>query len=637
MKLEEFLNSYTKSEFQGVKLDSHYPAALELQNYVPSEFDNFMDNQVQEWLQLGVMKIWEEVRFESEPEIPTVVCPLGVEPKKPRALWDGRYVNEFCRDIPFHMDNAAKVAEMAWLHTYFFKLDHKNGYLHVPLDRSCWKFFGVYWKGVYYVITVLPFGWKSSPLIYHTITEALAMYLRSLGIPMLCWIDDMFGSTEQYFREALDEHQFQAAMRSMVVTTIVLFKAGYFLGTSKCCLIPEKVMMYLGIECDSLHGRFFIPQERISKYLPILQNLITRQWVSFAELEKIVGKLVSLECAVPAGMWYTREQYATLRKSGISSSSRKIVKEKKNLKSTPQLIEEWSMWIFFLSANTGAPWKLFQNIYLHADISSDASGRAYAGVIDFPNGPFKIVAGEFDEAMLQEDIQVKEGEALRATLQLLIEEFPTQLKGKTLMCKIDNQVLKAVIERKGTSQNLALNNIGKQIYWLQQIGQFYISLQYVKSQLNVADKFTREAPGLEVSISHFVFMKIWNKWGPFEWDIMALPDNENKDPQGKKLSFFSRYHDLGTSGVDIFAQNLQFLDNIYCFPPIPIVGMVLKFLEQQQKDCIMVVPAINAPWVNLMSSYIVDLMVLVNPFDTKAFTVLNASGKRIPKNIRMQC
>ena len=144
---------------------------------------------------------------------------------------------------------------------------------------------------------------------------------------MLCWIDDIFGSTEQYFRGALDEHQFQSAMRSMVVTTIVLFKAGYFLGISKCCLIPEKVMTYLGIECDSLHGRFLIPQERISKYLPVLQNLITRQWVSFAELERIVGKLVSLECAVPAGKWYTREQYASLRKSGISSSSRKTVKE----------------------------------------------------------------------------------------------------------------------------------------------------------------------------------------------------------------------------------------------------------------------------------------------------------------------
>ena len=252
-------------------------------------------------------------------------------------------------------------------------------------------------------------------------------------------------------------------------------------------------------------------------------------------------------------------------------------------------------------------------------------------MIDFPNGPFKIVAGEFDDQMSQEDIQVKEGEALRATLQALVEEFSLQIQGKTLVCKVDNQVLKAVIDRKGTSQNLALNNIGKQIYWLQQVGQFYISLQYVKSAHNVADKFTREAPGLEASLSHFAFMKIWDKWGPFRWDLMASSANVNRDPQGRKLSFFSRYYDSQAAGTDIFAQQLHWLKEVFCFPPIPIVGMVLKYLEQQQLDCVMVIPSTNAPWVNLMSSYIVDLMVLSQPFDVKTFTVLNPSGKRIPK------
>ena len=94
---------------------------------------------------------------------------------------------------------------------------------------------------------------------------------------------------------------------------------------------------------------------------------------------------------------------------------------------------------------------------------------------------------------------------------------------------------------------------------------------------------------------------------------MASSANVNTDLQWRKLSFFPRYHDPQAKGVDIFAQQLQFLEGIYCFPPFPIVGMALKFLEQQQKDCVMVVPAINAPWVNLMSSYIVDLMVYKNP------------------------
>ena len=53
-----------------------------------------------------------------------VLCPLGVEPNKPRAKWDERYINAYMRDIPFTMDNAAKVAEVVWKGAYMLKLDH---------------------------------------------------------------------------------------------------------------------------------------------------------------------------------------------------------------------------------------------------------------------------------------------------------------------------------------------------------------------------------------------------------------------------------------------------------------------------------------------------------------------------------
>ena len=145
-----------------------------------------------------------------------------------------------------------------------------------------------------------------------------------------------------------------------MVTTQVLFKAGYFLGIPKCNLIPEKVMVYLGIECDSLHCRFLVPEKRVSKYLPILRNFVSRQWISFSDLEKLVGKLVSLESAVPAGMLYSREQYSALRKSGISPDSRKSVKQSKFLKVTLQLLEEWNPCIYFLTTNSGSPWKNFK-------------------------------------------------------------------------------------------------------------------------------------------------------------------------------------------------------------------------------------------------------------------------------------
>jgi len=106
-------------------------------------------------------------------------------------------------------------------------------------------------------------------------------------------------------------------------------------------------------------------------------------------------------------------------------------------------------------------------------VSSDASGRSFAGVVDIPFGPIKVTAGEFSDSMLKQDIQVKEGEVLRATLSMIVQEMPDLVQGKTLVCKVDNQVLKAVL---GTSHNLALNHVGKQIYWLQEKGNFI--LQY---------------------------------------------------------------------------------------------------------------------------------------------------------------
>ena len=148
----------------------------------------------------------------THPDIPTVVSPLGIELNKPRAIWDGRYVNEFCRDVPFCMDNKARVAMS--------------------------------------------------------------------GFHILCRIVDMLGTTEQVMKDLEDEQQFQSALRAMVVVTHVIFQAGYFLGASKCNLIPENVRVYLGTECDAMQSRFLVPEKRIVKYLPILKDFVSRQWVS---------------------------------------------------------------------------------------------------------------------------------------------------------------------------------------------------------------------------------------------------------------------------------------------------------------------------------------------------------------------
>ena len=279
-----------------------------------------------------------------------------------------------------------------------------------------------------------------------------------------------------------------------------------------------------------------MPEERIAKYLPLLQSLTEKGKVSFSEVERIVGKLVSLECAVPAGMWYTCFQYAAMNQSGISPDSSKFCKNRTFITVTKELLEGWNMWMYFLKLNSGSAWKTLESLFIQADISSDASGRTFAGVVSRRGCPDSVVAGEIWGKMLAQDIRVKEGEALRQTLDMMVKKSSKEIRGKTLVCKIDNQSLKAVVERKGSTRILALNKIGKQIYWLQQLGEFSLRLEYVGSEDNKADSFTRQSPGLETSSTNVYFQRIWAEMGPCDWELMATSANVKRTTEGNICS-----------------------------------------------------------------------------------------------------
>jgi hypothetical protein len=288
------------------------------------------------------------------------------------------------------------------------------------------------------------------------------------------------------------------------------------------------------------------------------------------------------------------------------------------------------VWRYFLENNQGAPWKTLLNVFCKADVYSDASGKRYGGSVSFPNLPPLVTAGEFDDDMLKKDIQVKEGEALLRTIEMLVSHHPDILSGKVLNCKVDNQSLKMVYDRNGTSRNLELNNIGKRLFWLQRAGGFYMRLEYVNSSLNKADHLTRSSPLLETKLDQKVFWNIWDIMGPFKWDLMASHANVQRSPTGRKLNFFSRFYEKESKGVDIFGQNILKEKGLFCFPPKPLIHKVLKFLQSQKVQCVLVIPEGNYSWVNMQKMYTVRYMVIAEPRNPKIFSLVSHGGKRLP-------
>ena len=113
---------------------------------------------------------------------------------------------------------------------------------------------------------------------------------------------------------------------------------------------------------------------------------------------------------------------------------------------------------------------------------------------------------------------------------------------------------------------------------------------------------------------------------------MASAATVKRNPNGKKLAFFSRFFEETSAGIDLFAQNLDWVEDAYCFPPIPMIGRVLNFLRKQKKDCVVVLPAVNASWVNLVSAHMVDLLESLNPFKPPSFLSLINLDREFPSN-----
>ena len=94
-------------------------------------------------------------------------------------------------------------------------------------------------------------------MIYATLSEAKAQFLRSKGIPNISYIDDAWVGNSMNSRKSSVQQQWVAAENALQFAVTVSFLCGYYLAETKCVLAPTQTLRYLGIICDSRRAVFF--------------------------------------------------------------------------------------------------------------------------------------------------------------------------------------------------------------------------------------------------------------------------------------------------------------------------------------------------------------------------------------------
>ena len=142
--------------------------------------------------------------------------------------------------MPFSLDKLVNVPRYVYRGSCMTKCDDKSGYDHVLLSACSQTYVGFEWKGYWFVCVTLPFGWKISPYICHTIGLAASGFLRAQGVPSSLYLDDhlndelLTSSGPWSVLPACRQEQFRrdAATAAIFCVLSVLVYLGYTIGIS---------------------------------------------------------------------------------------------------------------------------------------------------------------------------------------------------------------------------------------------------------------------------------------------------------------------------------------------------------------------------------------------------------------------
>ena len=570
-----------------------FPPRIEFDNNKScNNFVGFIVNTLLERVCSGAISVLGRV---GEVDPPHLVMPLTVEPTKPRLCHDNRFLNLWMVDRPFRLDNLSQLPRYLTKGCYQTTLDDKSGYDHILLDVSSRTFFGIRWRGWYFVSNTIPFGWKISAYVYHSTGLLVSHFLRSIGVPCSLYIDDRHNGELQSktsypsastLATPSDETRLEASKAAVFLAAYTLTSLGYTLGLKKCVFTPQKRIKYLGFISDSDLEAFYLPPDKQTSFLALVNSILCGSCVSTVTLQRLAGKCISFRLAVQDSRLYTNEMNLAISKGSKSS---------KPIRISPPLRAEVQHWADPSVVARIGKWR--DERHLQFVVYSDASSFAWGG--RFPRKSHVSVSDYWTPSTAVLDITTKETKALTNTLL----SFRDDLRDARVDAYVDNLSLVQAWQSQAARSSLfsdALKRLAEVVLDL----NVHLSVIHIPSSVNPADQPSRRFSPADSKLAFHLWQRLQShpSFGGLHGhsvDLMALDSNSQSDLNGVSLPHFTPYPTPCSSGVDFFAQNFDhpdrssILSNPYIFPPILLIGQVFNHLRANHLRCTIVVPDVH--------------------------------------------
>ena len=227
---------------------------------------------------------------------PFVVNPLTVSVQssgKMRLVLDLRHVNKYVDKQKVKFEGVNEALNYAVNAEYGYKFDFRSGYHHFDIHDDHQKYLGFSWKFGnkirYYTFSVLPFGLSSAGHIFTKTVRVLVKHWRSMGYPIIVYLDDGFGLAIDFDTCTKMANQIRADLK----------KSGFVANEIKSVWTPQQSIEWLGFIWNLYNSTLEIPNKKYQGLKLCISALLEGTIrPTCRNLAKVCGKIISMKPAL---------------------------------------------------------------------------------------------------------------------------------------------------------------------------------------------------------------------------------------------------------------------------------------------------------------------------------------------------
>lgn len=436
-----------------------------------------LENYLQEDLALGHLAKVHVSQVASPLRVhPIALIPKPGQPGKFRLITDilsppGRSINDLApAPPPFRMvsvrDLFFRVRRLMW----GGKVDIAHAFRNIPLAKLFAGHLAFRVGDYYYFELRLPFGFTWSPFIWNSFSDFIQRFCALQGINCVVYCDDflVLGANKK------------ECFRDMSFLLEVLRCLGVPVKPSKI-IWPVQKIEFLGLVLDFVSLTVSASPERVSSILALIDDALSRKFIPFNKLERLVGKLSFVAQIISGGRTFLRRLFDAYP-----------VKRSGKIFISPEVRADLVWWRKFLPIWNGRARLAPDFSRRRVAFSSDASNIACGGVL-----VDRALVHGWTPKQAGWHINIKELWSVYHCLRSWSRDF----RGATAVVGCDNLVTVAWINNGCARSPLAMKILRK-IFWLRAKFDINLVASWIPTDVNlVADAASRLDLTLLVSSS----------------------------------------------------------------------------------------------------------------------------------------